>query len=250
MFCTLALAVAACAGGGSGGNSGNTKSSQENASGGKLTKLTFSLDFIADGRYAPFYLALKKGYYKKEGLDVKIIASKGSAAVVQALASGNAQIGYDDESAFLLGLAGGAKMTMVSIQYQKAPYAVYSLKSGANLTKPSQLEGLTITSNAGSFTPKVIKGFMAQQGLDPKKVKFNDVDPSTKNSLLASGRVPAIETYIMSKPALAKSVPSDKKLVTFLLADHGLKLYGNGIVVPNSYLKSNGDVVRKFVKAS
>lgn len=52
------------------------------ASAQKLTDVTFSLNFIVLSRHAPWYVALAKGYYKEEGLNVKIILGKGSAQVM------------------------------------------------------------------------------------------------------------------------------------------------------------------------
>ena len=55
---------------------------QSRAQGKALKDITFSLDFIVLGRHAPWYVALAKGYYKEEGLNVKIIPGKGSASVI------------------------------------------------------------------------------------------------------------------------------------------------------------------------
>jgi NitT/TauT family transport system substrate-binding protein len=66
--------------------------------------------------------------------------------------------------------------------------------------------------------------------------------------MLVSKKIPAIETFIMSKPGIAKAAPGDEQ--TFLLADHGLKLYSNGILAREDYVKANGDKVKGFVKAS
>ena len=52
------------------------------ASAQELTDVTFSLDFIVLSRHAPWYVALAKGYYKEEGLNVKIIPGKGAAQVI------------------------------------------------------------------------------------------------------------------------------------------------------------------------
>ena len=41
--------------------------------------LKFVLDFISLGRHAPWYVALGKGYFKDEGLNVTIMPSKGTA---------------------------------------------------------------------------------------------------------------------------------------------------------------------------
>jgi NitT/TauT family transport system substrate-binding protein len=216
-----------------------------------LTKVTFSLDFIPLGRHAPWYAAIAEGYYKDEGLDVSIIPSQGTAQTIQALEAGTAQIGFTDVPSLVLARANGAKVKMVAVNYEKAPYAIFSLSTGANVTTAKQLEGLNLGSGAGSFTPKVIAGFMTQQGLDPNKLTISNVAPPARATALLSGQVPAIEFFLMSKPGLeASAKEKDAELRTFLLADHGLKLYSNGIVATDDYLAKNADLVKRFVRAS
>lgn len=214
------------------------------------TAVTFSLDFRALGRHAAWYVALDKGYYKQAGLDVTIIPSQGTAQAIQSVESGAAQFAFSDVAGLVAARANShATAKMVAVIYQKAPYAIFSLRSGANLTKPEQLEGLEIASGAGSFTQKVIEAFMAERGLKPATVKFTNIDPAARVGMLASKNIKAIETFAMSKPGVVKAV-GEQEAQMFLLADHGLKLYSNGILVREAYLKSNPEQVRGFVKAS
>ncbi len=216
-----------------------------------LTKITFALDFIPLGRHAPWYAAIAEGYYKDEGLDVSIIPSQGTAQTIQAVEAGTAQLGFTDVPSLVLARASGVKLKMVAVNYQKAPYAIFSLNPGANVTTAKQLEGLNLGSGAGSFTPKVIAGFMAQQGLDPNKLTISNVAPPARASALLSGQVAAIEFFVMSKPGLeASAKEKGAELRTFLLADHGLKLYSNGVVATDDYLSKNADLVKRFVDAS
>jgi NitT/TauT family transport system substrate-binding protein len=60
------------------------------------TKLRFTLDWIPGATHGAFLLALQKGYYKAEGLDVTIDRGKGSAEVVRQLASGTYDMGFPD----------------------------------------------------------------------------------------------------------------------------------------------------------
>jgi NitT/TauT family transport system substrate-binding protein len=215
-----------------------------------LTKVIFSLDFIPLGRHAPWYAALSQGYFKDEGLDVSIIPSQGTAQTIQAVESGTANIAFVDVPSVVLARANGSKLKMVAVNYQKAPYAIFSLSNGANVTQPKQLEGLTLGSGAGSFTPKVIEGFMTQNGLDPSKLKITNVAPPARATTLLSGQVPAIEFFVMAKPGLEAGAKDAKtELRTFLLSDHGLELYSNGIAVTEDYLAKNADVVKRFVRA-
>jgi NitT/TauT family transport system substrate-binding protein len=125
------------------------------------------------------------------------------------------------------------------------------LDSGANVTSAKQLEGLTLGSGSGSFTPKIIAGFMAQQGLDSHSLHVVDIAPQARASALLTKQVPAIEFFVMSKTGLeAGAKDINATLRTFLLGDHGLELYSNGIGVREDYLNKNPDLVKRFIRAA
>src|SRR5262245_32528368 len=105
------------------------------AQGTPLTKVVFSLDFIPLGRHAPWYAALAEGYFKDEGLDVSIIPAQGTAQAVQAVESGTASIGFVDVPSVIIARANGSRIKVVAVNYAKAPYAVFSLSTGANVTE-------------------------------------------------------------------------------------------------------------------
>jgi NitT/TauT family transport system substrate-binding protein len=171
--------------------------------------------------------------------------------VIQAVEAGTANIGFVDVPSVVIARANGSRLKMVAVNYQKAPYAIFSLSTGANVTQPKQLEGLNLGSGAGSFTPKIIQGFMAQHGLDPAKLTISNVAPPARASTLLSGQIPAIEFFVMAKPGLeAAAKGANSELRTLLLADHGLDLYSNGIATTEDFLAKNPDVVKRFVRAA
>ena len=214
------------------------------------TAVTFSLDFRALGRHAAWYVALEKGYYKAAGLDVTIIPSQGTAQAIQSLESNTAQFAFSDVAGLVAARANsGSTAKMVSVIYQKAPYAIFSLRSGANITKPEQLENLEIGSGAGSFTQKVIEAYMKSKGLKADTVKYTNIDPAARIGMLAAKKIPAIETFAMSMPGVVKAAGGQDAQI-FLLANNGLSLYSNGILVRDDYLKKEPDKVKGFVKAS
>src|SRR6185437_5924316 len=195
--------------------------------------------------------AIAEGHFKAEGLDVSIIPSQGTAQVIQLVESGTAQLGFIDLPGLVLARGNGSKIKMVAVNYQKAPYAIFSLSTGANVTTAKQLEGLTLGSGAGSFTPKVLAGYMAQQGLDSNSLHIVNIAPSARASALMAKTVPSIEFFLMSQPGLvaaAKDVHAG--LQTFFPADHGLDLYSNGVGVSEDYLAKNPDVVKRFMRAA
>lgn len=214
-------------------------------------KVVFSLDFVPSGRHAPWYAAIAEGYFKNEGLDVTIIPGQGGAESIQAVASGTANLGFMAPSAVALARANGAKVRMLSVLYQKIPIAVFSLNPGANVTSPKQLENLTLGSGSGSFTPKILAGYMTQQGLDPNSLHVVNIAPSARASALMAKTVPSIEFFLMSRPGLERAAKDiHVELQTFFPADHGLDLYSNGVGASEDYLAANPDIVKRFMRAA
>ncbi len=214
-----------------------------------LQNITVSLDFRPFGRHAGWFVALDKGYYKAAGLNVSIIPSTGTAQAIQSVESGAAQFAFTDVAAVVAARANsGSNSKIIAMIYQKAPYALFSLKSGANLTEPKQLVGAEIGEGAGSFTSKVIDAFMLQHKLDPKTVKYTQIDPAVRINMLVTKKVPIIVNYVLQQPGIEKALGDDA--VTFLMADHGLKLYSNGIVARADFLNAHPDWARAFVEAT
>ena len=60
------------------------------------TPIKFSLDFKFEGPSAPFLVAIDKGYFKAEGLDVTIDTSAGSVEPINRVASGTYDMGCAD----------------------------------------------------------------------------------------------------------------------------------------------------------
>src|SRR5262249_50256561 len=230
--------------GGAIGESGQAQAQEK-----KLTDITFSLDFITLGRHAPFYVAIDKGFYREEGLNVNIVPAKGTAQGIQNVESGIAQIGFIDVASLVVARAEGSTVKVVSVIYQKAPFCFFTLDPGANVTTLKQFEGLKVGSNTGSYIINVARAMMRKDGLDPSKLTMEIIEPSARIAMLATRKIPAIDFFIITKPAMERAV-TDAKVVTFLFADHGLDLYSNGIGATEKYLKENPDAVKGFVRAT
>jgi NitT/TauT family transport system substrate-binding protein len=186
--------------------------------------------------------------FKEEGLNVKIIPAKGTAAAIQAVESGVAQIGFIDVPSLVIARAGGATSKIVAVIYQKAPYTIFSLDPGADVTSLKGLVGLTVGSHNGSFVSNITKAVMRKNGLDPNSLKVENIEPSARVAMLAARKVPAVDFYIMSKPGIERAVKG-AKVRSLLLADFGLDLYSNAIGAKESFLKENPEVMKKFVRA-
>src|SRR6266480_6843049 len=107
-------------------------------------KVTFVTDFGYNGRHAYYFVALEKGYYARQNLDVQIVRGQGSADAVKQVAAGTAQIGFADTAAVILGRGNDQIPTkLVAMVYAKPPHAIYVLKeSGIRSRKTSKERSL------------------------------------------------------------------------------------------------------------
>ena len=121
----------------------------------------FVLDFISLGRHAPWYVALGKGYFKEEGLNVTILPSTGTADAIRTVVTGAAEFGFIDIPSLVAAGSAGSSMRIVAANYQKPPYCIFSLDPGANIDSAKKLAGLELGSSSASFLPRIWAAVMA-----------------------------------------------------------------------------------------
>ena len=209
----------------------------------------FVLDFISLGRHAPWYVALGKGYFKEEGLNVTIMPSKGTADAIRTVVTGGAEFGFIDIPSLVAAGGAGSVIKIVAANYQKPPYCVFSLNPGANIDSAKKLTNLELGSSSASFLPRIWAAVMEMNGVDSKTMKVVNIDAPARVPMLAARKVPSIDLFIMSEPAIKRAVP-DAKPVCLFAGDLGLEIYANSVGVHEDYLKKNPEIVKKFVRAA
>jgi len=211
--------------------------------------VTFVTDFGFNGRHAYYYVALEKGYYKDVGINVKIVRGQGSSDAVKQVAAGAAQIGFADTSAVIFAQANdGIPIKIVSVIYSKPPHAIYVLKE-SGITKPKDLEGRKVADTAFSAIPKMFGAYAKAAGIDASKVTWVVAGSDALPGMLSLGRVDGIGQYTVGEPLLKKSA-APKEIVRFAYSDAGLAFYGAGIIAMDSMIKSQPDMIRRFVTAT
>lgn len=216
------------------------------------TKLRFSLDWIPGSVHAPFFIALYKGYYSAEGLDVTIERGKGSAELVRQLASGVYDMGYPDISVVtdFDSKTPDRAFPLLMMGYEQAPAAIVFLKT-SGITAPKQLEGRKLGAAANDATFKLFPLFAKHAGFDAAKVPVQYIEPKLREVLLARHDVAAIPGQIFNTilELKAKGV-QEGDIGSFLYRDYGLDLYGNGIAASPGFLQEHPDAVKAFLRAT
>ena len=211
--------------------------------------MNFITDFGYNGRHSYFYVALDKGYYKAEGLDVNILRGQGSADAIKKVASGAAVLGFADAGALVLARSNDAiPVKLLSIVYAGPPHAIFAL-ADSGIKTAKDLEGRTMADLAFSAMPLIFNAFAQAAKIDREKVKWIAAESSALPSLLATGRVDAVGQFTVGEPLLAATV-APKTLVRIAYKDAGLDYYGNGIVATEKTIAENPAMLKAFVRAT
>ena len=86
-------------------------------------------------------------------------------------------------------------------------------------------------------------------GIDESKVTWVVAGSDALPGMLSLGRVDGIGQYSVGEPLLKKSA-APKEIVRLGYADAGLNFYGAGIIAMETTIKSQSDMIRRFVAAT
>jgi NitT/TauT family transport system substrate-binding protein len=215
------------------------------------TIVKFSLDFRFEGPSAPFLLALDKGYYRTEGLDVTIDPAANSAEPITRVASGTYELGFGDINALIKyrDTHPESPMKAVFMVYNRPPFAVIGRKS-RGVERPKDLEGKKLGAPAADVAFAQWPIFAQVNDIDASKVTIENVGFPVREPMLAAGQVDAITGLSFSSFINLKDRGVAVDDITLLLmADYGVTLYGNAIFVNPKFLNENPDAVRRFLRA-
>jgi NitT/TauT family transport system substrate-binding protein len=216
------------------------------------TDVKFALDWKFEGPSAPYFVAIDKGYYKSEGLNVTVDSGPGSVAGIARVAAGTYPLGFFDINSLVKFRDQNPTKAVqaVLMVYDRPPFAIgTTAKTG--IKKPKDLEGKVLGAPAPDGAYAQWKAFVKENGIDASKVKIENIGFPVREPMLADGKVDAITGFSFSMyfNLLQKGLkPDDIKIM--LMSDYGLVLYGNAIMVNPDYAKANPKVVAGFVRAT
>ncbi|MCG2621377.1 ABC transporter substrate-binding protein [Arthrobacter sp. I2-34] len=221
-----ALALAGC-GGSSAGSSG------PEASGGAAT---LKVGTIGIGSDAALKLAIDKGYFKEEGLNVETSVVANPPAGVAAAQSGQLDLTYSPSIPMLNAMSQNVPLKIVAAADGYAPKDQQPedlaqvddtglfIPNGSSITSPKDLEGKSVSVPARKAQMEVtVAKAVKDAGGDPAKVNWMVLDPASALQSLDSQRVDAA-TLIAPFTSQAESKGHER------LASPGVEFFQEGAV--------------------
>ncbi|HET9903684.1 MAG TPA: ABC transporter substrate-binding protein [Xanthobacteraceae bacterium] len=213
--------------------------------------LKVTLDNRIEGPSAPFFLALERGYFKDEGLEVTIDPASPPQDPIARVASGGYDIGYGDINNLIRHRDQNqtAPIKAVYIVGNRPSYAVVGRKS-RGVSTLRDLEGMRLGAPPADPATAAWPIAAKLRGVDMSKVTVLDVGIPVREPMLAAGEVDAITGSSATSPIIlrAKGVPADD-IVVLLMADRGVELYGHAIFFNTKLLAEKPDAAKGFLRA-
>ncbi|HCN71003.1 MAG: ABC transporter substrate-binding protein [Pusillimonas sp.] len=216
------------------------------------TDIRFALDWRFEGPATPFFVAIDKGYYEAEGLNVTIDPGSSSVEPINRVATDTYQMGFADINS-LIKYRDNPKnppVKAVMMVYDAPAFSIVTLKD-KGIAKPKDLEGKVLGAPApdGAYAQWPI--FVNANDIDASKVQIENIGFPVREPMLAQGRVDAITGFWFSSfMNLKANGVKDEDIVVMLLADYGVDLYGNAIMANPEFAKNNPEAVKGFLRAT
>jgi len=211
-------------------------------------KMQLQLNWFQLADHAPVYLAMKKGYFKEEGIDLTVLRGSGSADSAKKIDLGQADVGISDAPTVLTAISKGANLKMVAVVFDKAGNNVFFKKTAAIKT-PKDLVGKKIAVPPADSHRVLWPAFASLNGIDPNAVTLVNVKPEGKQAIVAAGEVDgSFDLY--TSYAIWEKVLGKGEVGHLLWADYGLPIYGHTYFVNNDLIKKNPKLIERFLRAT
>src|SRR5213083_3045824 len=134
--------------------------------------------------------------------------------------------------------------------HDKSALAVETKASG-DIKTPKDLNGKTMAAPMGDVSRQLFPLFAEISGIDQNSIKWVNVSPELRETMLIRGDAQAITGHITTVMMNMRGInvpASDIRVMAY--ADYGVGLYGHALVVKPEYAEKNGETIRKFIAAS
>src|SRR6266487_4268373 len=211
---------------------------------GTLTHIRLPMGYIPNIQFAPFYVAIQKGYFHDAGIEIEF-DYKFETDGVALVGSGELPFAVVSGEQVLLARAKGLPVEYVTAWYQQYPVSVVA-KSDLGVLIPQDLKGKKI-GLPGLFGATYVglrallfKAHMSESDVTLDSIGFNQVD------LMAAGQQDIVVGYTENEPIQlrARGIP----VTEIRVADY-VQLASNGILASEKVISENPELVRSFVSA-
>jgi NitT/TauT family transport system substrate-binding protein len=209
-------------------------------------KVKLRLDWAYGSEHAPIFLAVEKGYFKDENIEVELMPGEGSSVTVKLVGNRDTDFGYATADQVLIAAQRGLPLVATAVVLQQNPTALI-FKTSQNIKDAKKdLHGKTIGVQLKSTTGKQWEALKRDLKLDASKFKEVPADGALV-PLLASDRIDVGVGFYFNDALKLRA--TGEKVDWILLEDLGMKMYSTSLVTNADLIKEKPELVKRFTRA-
>lgn len=208
---------------------------------------TLQLQWVTQAQFAGYYVALDKGWYKEEGIDLTIIPGSPDQAPVDLVTSETRDFGTALLADLIVAVQGNKPVIGIAQIQQKNGLLLIAKKS-SGIRGPKDFIGKRVGVWLGSWEAQ-FDALIAQQGITSKDFSLisqgYSMDAFNKDELDVASAMIYNEYYVVLESG---TKPEDLNIIDY--ADYGLDFPGDTLFTSRKIAEQNPDLCVRMVRAS
>ena len=196
--------------------------------------------------YMPLYVAVDRGFFKDEGLDVKLVSTGGDEKTFTAVSAGNAQFGVSDPVFAAIARERGQGGKVVAQIVAGTPFWLVTYNEKIKpIENPNQLAGLKIAAYTAPSTCYAVTKELLQNGNKPVKAQIVQGAFGSLQAMLKSDQADAAMEI---EPVVSTAVAAGGHVIYSPAIQRGEFAF-TGLTVSDQYWQEHPEVIQHAVNA-
>jgi NitT/TauT family transport system substrate-binding protein len=207
--------------------------------------ITLAMGFIPNIQFAPFYVAVEKGYFAEEGIELEFDYGW-ETDLLKLVGSGKLQFAIASGDQVILARSQGLPVIYVMNWYRRFPVCIVSLEP-AGIRQPADLAGQVVGTPA-TYGASYIgwRALLDAVGMDEAEVELVSIG-YTQVAAVSEGQVDAAVCYAMNEPVQLRA--AGEALNIIYVADY-INLVSNGLITNEETLAGHPELVEGLVRGA
>ncbi|TET21450.1 MAG: ABC transporter substrate-binding protein [Candidatus Stahlbacteria bacterium] len=207
-------------------------------------KISVRLKWTYAAGFAGDLVALRKGIFEKNGLEVEVHEGGFNLSPIKLVASGADDIGLAGADQVLLARAEGLPLVAIAILFQTTPVGFVARKD-SGIETPQDFIGRKVAIRPGTDAMPIYEAMLKKQGIDRSKI--DEIPAQYSMVPFLEGKVEVWPTYLIYEPAQLEKMGIEYNVID--PKDYGVDTYGTCFFTTEKMIKEHPDVVERYLKS-
>jgi ABC-type nitrate/sulfonate/bicarbonate transport system substrate-binding protein len=211
----------------------------------KLERMSFRLKWFVYSAFATHIVALDRGYYREQGLDVDIRPGGPGMDPIRLVATGVDDVGLADYLQIITAREKGIPVVAIGEDYIRSGAGLFALKT-SGIATPKDFEGRKVGIMPGTDKHALYLALLTKEHVDRKRI--TEIPVAFDSTLLLNGTIDVIPGWITKDPFVFEERGAPVNVIDPY--DYGLRPGGNVYFTSEDTLRKKRDLLKRFLRGT